>query len=510
MSRLTRTSLMLAFFIATDKILGVIRQVIIARSFGLSSELDVFNVANNLPDLLFALISGGAMAVVFIPVLSEVLAQKGRPPFWELFSKIANLAFLVTLGLAIIITIFADPLVRWSLGIAPGFAPDQQALVAQLMRLNLIATMIFSISGLIMAGLQANQHFLLPALAPVLYNLGQIFGALILAPTQPYVILGITLPAFGLGVYGLVYGVMIGASLHLAIQIPGLIMYHFRWLPALDLSNSLVRRVIRLFGPRLLMVFIIQLTFIVRDNLASRLQAGSVTALTYGWMIMQVPETLIGTAIGIALLPTLSELASKQDWEGLRDTIERAVQVLLAITLPISIILIVGLRPFLAAVFRFDAQGTDLLLWVTRGYLLGLTGQCLLEVANRSFYAQQNVRIPLIGSFLNLGIYIILGVLLFRPIGATGISVTDSIAFTTQAVMVLIMLNRKLPLKFSFNKSGLHGAVAAVAGGGVSVIIFILLNDKIPDLLIGTACMFLGGLAALPFIRRELRILLRL
>ena len=510
MSRLTRTSLMLAFFIATDKILAVLRQVIIARHFGLSSELDAFNVANNLPDLLFALISGGALAVAFIPVLSEVLTQQGQRQTWDLFSKIANLAFLVTGVLAVFIAAFAEPLVRWRLGIAPGFNLTQQLLVAELMRLNLIATMIFSISGLVMAGLQANQHFFFPAMAPPLYNLGQIFGALILAPDKPYVIGGITLPALGLGVYGLVYGVIIGASLHLAIQIPGLIKYHFHWQPALDLNNPIVRKVIRLFGPRLLTMFIIQLIFIARDNLASRLQAGSVTALTYGWMIQQVPETLIGTAIGIALLPTLSELASKQDWEGFRTTIERAVQVLLGITIPISIVLMVGLRPFLAVLFRFDDQGTDLLLWVTRGYLLGLAGQSLLEVANRSFYAQQNVRIPLIGSILNLGIYIILGVALFRSTGATGISVTDSIAFTTQAVVVLFLLNKRLPQKFSFNKSGLNAVLAAVAGGGVSVIIFTLLDGRIPAFMVGSASMCLGGLAALPFIRRELRILLRL
>lgn len=509
---------MLAFFIATDKILAVLRQVIIARHFGLSSELDAFNVANNLPDLLFAMISGGALAVAFIPVLSEVLTQQGQRQAWVLFSKIANLAFMVTGVLALLIAAFAEPLVRWKLGIAPGFNLTQQALVAELMRLNLIATMIFSISGLVMAGLQANQHFFFPALAPPLYNLGQIFGALILAPEKPYVIGGITLPAMGLGVYGLVYGVIIGACLHLAIQIPGLIEFHFHWQPALDLGNPIVRKVIRLFGPRLLTMFVIQLIFIVRDNQASGLKEGSVTALTYGWMIQQVPETLIGTAIGIALLPTLSELASKQDWEGFRATIERAVQVLVAITLPISVVLMIGLRPFLALVFHFDDQGTDLLFWVTRGYLLGLAGQSLLEVANRSFYSQQNVRIPLIGSILNLGIYIIpnlvfyiiRGVTLFHTTGAIGISVTDSIAFTTQAGVVLFLLNKRLPKKFSFSKSGLNAVLAAVVGGGVSVIIFILLDGRLPAILVGSASMCLGGVAALPFIRRELRILLRL
>ena len=117
------------------------------------------------------------------------------------------------------------------------------------MRLNLIATLIFSISGLVMGGLQANQHFFLPALAPMLYNLGQIFGAIILSPEKPYVIAGFQLPAFGMGVYGLVYGVILGALLHLGIQIPGLLKYQFRWTPKIGLNNPDVRRVLKIMAP---------------------------------------------------------------------------------------------------------------------------------------------------------------------------------------------------------------------------------------------------------------------
>jgi len=167
-----------------DKILAVLRQVLVARQFGLSRELDAFNVANNVPDLLFALISGGALAIAFIPVLTEVLTSSGRAPAWALFSRIANLAFLVTFSLSILVAVFAVPLVKARIGIAPGFTAAQQDLVVQLMRLNLFATIIFSISGLIMAGLQSNQHFLLPALAPIFYNLGQIFGVVILSPAK--------------------------------------------------------------------------------------------------------------------------------------------------------------------------------------------------------------------------------------------------------------------------------------------------------------------------------------
>ena len=137
-SRITRISLLLAVFFGIDKLLGVLRTVIIGRQFGLSEELDVFNAANNLPDLLFALISGGALAIAFIPVLSEILSKEGRKSAWRLFSQVANLAFIVTAVLAVIVALLAAPIVKSQIGIAPGFSPEQQELVIQLMRLNLI------------------------------------------------------------------------------------------------------------------------------------------------------------------------------------------------------------------------------------------------------------------------------------------------------------------------------------------------------------------------------------
>ncbi len=305
LSHVARSSLLVAAFFSLDKGLGFLRQIIIGRQFGVSAELDAFNAANNLPDLLFALISGGALALALIPVLSEVLDRQGRQPMWELFSRIGNWAFLITGGLALLIAVLAGPIVRSELGIAPGFTPELQALVASLMRLNLVATLVFSLSGLVMAGLQANQHFLLPAMAPVFYDLGQIFGALVLAPSEGMALGPIRLPAAGMGVHGLVYGVILGACLHLAIQIPGLLRYRFRWLPRLGTRDPGLSQITRLLGPRILTIGAFNLIFIVQDNLASRLGVGAVTALAFGWLIMQVPETIIGTALGTALLPTL-------------------------------------------------------------------------------------------------------------------------------------------------------------------------------------------------------------
>ncbi len=508
MSRLTRTTLTLVIFFAIDKALAILRQVIIARQFGLSTELDAFNAANNLPDLLFALISGGALAMAFIPVLSEYLTLKNRPAAWDLFSRIANLAFLVTGALAVVTALASRQIVGAEAGIAPGFDSSQQDLVAELMRLNLIATLIFSISGLAMAGLQANQHFLFPAIAPILYNLGQIFGALILAPGKDNQLGPIHLPGFGLGVHGLVYGVIIGAALHLLIQVPALIKYQFRWTPRIGLSDPGVRQVLRLLGPRLLTMLFIQLTFIARDNLASRLAEGAVTALTYGWMIMQVPETLIGTAVATALLPTLAEQAAGKKLEAFRQTVERAARVLIALTIPAAAVLAVGISPLIGKAFDFGETGTILVTWVTIAYLGGIAGHSLLEIGARSFYAQQEARLPLLASAINALLFAGLAWLLMPILAAVGIALANTLAFTSEAVLLFFLLKRRLPTPVRTGSS-LPRALAsgALAAGIAYAVMQLLANQPVIGAIVG---MGVGFLCGLPFIWREIRLMARL
>lgn len=509
-SKLTKISLLLAGFFLLDKVLAFVRQILIARQFGLSRELDAFNVANNVPDLLFALISGGALAIAFIPVLSEVLTRSGQKTAWDLFSRIANLAFLVTVVLALLVALFSAPLVKAEIGIAPGFTLDQQHLVIRLMRMNLIATIIFSISGLVMAGLQANQHFLLPAMAPLFYNIGQIIGVTILSPEKGYTIGPVTLPAFGLGVQGLVYGVIIGAVLHLLIQIPGLSKYHFHWIPSIDLRNEDVKKVLRLMGPRLLTMFCIQLIFLIRDNLASRLAAGAVTSLTYGWMIQQVPETLIGTAIGTALLPTLSEHFAREDKQAFTETIQKAVRVLLALTLPIAAVLAFGLRPLLGLAFGFGEQGTMLLSWVTAAFMAGLLGHSLKEISARAFYARQNAWIPLITAASNTILYVLLGSILYRVMDAPGIALTDSIVFTLEAVALLVLLARFGKIRITLDSTLIRSMLALVTASLVTWGLLHIMTGRLPVIVTGTVPMILGFAASLPWIWREIRLLTRL
>jgi putative peptidoglycan lipid II flippase len=510
LSRIAKNTVLIAGFFLVDKIIGLLRQVIIVRQFGLSRELDAFNVANNLPDMLFALISGGALAMAFIPVLTQTLTLEGRESAWRLFSRIANLAFLVTATAAVVIALMSNQLVDWQVGIAPGFERPQQLLVAELMRLNLIATIIFSISGLIIAGLQANQHFLLPAAAPVLFNIGQIFGAVILAPETGYSIGGLKLPAFGMGVHGLVYGVIIGAMLHLLIQVPGLIKYKFHWEPGIHLKDPNVRQVLRILGPRLVTMLCIQLIFIVRDNLASRMDTGAVSALTYGWMFFQMPETLIGTAIGTAMLPGISEMAAKKEWKEFSRTIEKAIQTLIAITLPIAAVMGAGLGGVITDAFHFTSDQTDLVLWVTRGYLLGLAGQCIVEVTGRSFYSRKDAVTPLYTAVFKLLTYICFGVLLSRLIGAPGLALADCLAFTGEAILLLWIFSRRTEEKVSFLSTLPRGLVGGVVGCGLTLGIIFLLGDRFRPIIISVVAMGAGLIAVLPIIWKEVKQLTRL
>ena len=308
---------------------------------------------------------------------------------------------------------------------------------------------------------------------------------------------------------GLVIGAILGAGLHLGIQTPGLVMYRFRWSPILGLDTPGVRQVLRLMGPRVLTVIFVQVCFLVRDNLASRLAEGSVSVLTYGWMLQQVPETLIGTAIGTAMLPALAELAARDDVQRFQGAVDRATRVLIGLTLPIAAVLAAGIGPLLQTLFKFDPAETPILLWTTRAFLVGLVGHSLLEVAARSFYARQDARTPLIASGINMLAFIVLGILLFRPLGPAGIALSDALAWTGQASALLFILGRRLKKPVRPGGALARAVLAGLLGAGVTLAVQAV-GAGLGPLVASVVAMGAGALAALPVILPEIKLLFRL
>ncbi len=441
--RVIFSALIVAAGFTVSKFTGVLDDFIVGRVFGAGRELDAYYAAFKLPDLLFTLIAGGAMAAAFMPVFSGYLASGDRAGAWKLASSTLNLAFLVTLAVAAVAALIAPWLVRKFL--APGFEPDQQFLTASLMRLVLVQTAVFSVSGIVMSALQAHQHFLLPALAPVMYNLGIIGGAVFL--TRPF-----TLSAFGvpihiqpikeLGVYGLAAGVVIGALMHLLIQVPGLMRFGARWSPYFLLSDPGLRRVLVLLGPRILGLGVVQLNAVILTNLASRLSEGSLTSLEFAWRLMQMPETIVATAIGTAVFPTLSELAAQHRRVELRAMMRKALGAILLVNVPATIGLILLARPLSG--FAFGSQNAAAVAYALQFYALGLAGHSALEVAARTFYAQQDTRTPLMVAAGSMLVAVTASLVLMRPLSYGGLALGNAIGFTVEAGVLVWLMEKRL------------------------------------------------------------------
>jgi putative peptidoglycan lipid II flippase len=414
-----------------SKVTGILDDLILAKIIGPGPELDAYYAAFGLPDLLFTLIAGGALAAAFIPVFSEFLSREDRAGAWRLTSAVINTALLIAGVSAIILAWFAPVVVAGTVG--TGFAPEQQLFSANLMRVILISTVLFSASGIVMSALQANQHFLLPALAPIMYNLGILGGVIFLGPS--------------IGVWGPAIGVVVGALLHLLIQVPGLIKYQARWTLRLGWRDPDLRRVVRLLLPRVAGLGVVQLAAIVSTSLASTLAAGSVTALNYGWRVMQLPETLIATAIATAAFPTLSELASKRQFAQLRGTLLSTLGAILALTIPAMIGLLIFGRLVVQLLFErgaFTPESTTLVTWAVHGYALGLIGQSTLEVGARTFYAQQDTLTPLYVAAGAMLVNIVASFVLRDGLGVGGLALANSVGVTVEVSALLIVLRQRL------------------------------------------------------------------
>ncbi len=391
--RIARSTVTVILAFAAAKLISLLQTVIIAQAFGVGVELDAYVAANRVPELIVILISGGTLTHAFIPVYSSFLAQGDEESAWKLASNLINSIFCLALVISVAVYLLAPWLV--SAAVAPGFDAETARATTDMMRILLLSSIIFSVSGIFSGLLHSHQHFLLPALAPIMYDIGILVGVIFL------------LPRFG--VHGIAHGAVLGAALHFAIQLPGLRRYEFRWRLELGLGNPQLWRVVRLMLPRIGGLGVFSLNFLVMNNIASRLGVGSVSALDWGWRLMQIPQTLIGTAMGIVIFPTLAALSELDDLAGKRDAMSGALRFILVASIPGAIGLIVLGRPLISLLERgaFDASASALVYSTLSMFTLGLIVHSALEIIARSFYADKDTLTPLYaavgGALINFG-----------------------------------------------------------------------------------------------------------
>jgi putative peptidoglycan lipid II flippase len=429
--QIARASLIVMVTFLASRLLGLLRDVVIGAQFGTSGSYDAYVAAFRIPDIIYTLIAGGILVSAFVPTFTDYLARDDRRGAWRLASAVINLVIVVLTLAAIVAAILAEPIVHYLL--APGFGPAAQALTVRLLRLLLIPPIIFAVSGVVMGILYAHQNFWLPGLAPSMYNLGIIFGALVLVPF--------------FDVYGLALGAIIGALLHLLIQVPGLRRVGMQYSPRLAVRDPGVHEVVRLMIPRMFGVAVVQLNFLVETSLASLLTTGAVSALNYAWRVMLVPQAVVAQSVATAAFPTFADQYSRGQLQQLRSSLSIIVRSIFFIAIPAGVGLLVLSEPIIQLVFqrgRFTEDSTVLVAAALSAYALGLIGHSGVEILVRAFYALHDTKTPVLLGVLSLAINLVMSLALINVLGVTGLALANTTAALIEMTLLIAVIRRRL------------------------------------------------------------------
>ncbi len=425
-------ALVIMVMVLTSRLLGLMRDRMLAARFS-PDELGVYFAAFRIPNLVFELLVMGAITVAFIPVFTEYQTTKEKDEAWKLASSVINIGVLFFAVLSIPIFIFSNQMCRL---IAPGFNDDQLLRMVSFTRIMLLAQVFPLIIGNFFTGiLQSYKHFLIPALAPVAYNLGIILGILLLTPF--------------FGLYGPVYGVVLGAILFMAIQIPLTISIGYKHFWGLNLFNPGVKEVGRLMLPRTFGLAVSQIDTTVDLVLSTLLGARMVTIFNFAQHLQQLPIGLFGATIAQAALPTLSEVKSKEGLKDFKNTFLASFNQILFLVLPVSALLLVLRIPVVRLVFgasHFDWEATVLTGKTLAFFSVSLFAQSLVQLLARGFYALYDSKTPVIIGVLSVLLNTILSVFFIRGLSLPiwGLAISTSVASIFNAFLLLLFLDRKV------------------------------------------------------------------
>jgi putative peptidoglycan lipid II flippase len=429
--------------ILLSRLVGLIREIVTRSLLGVTTvEATAYDIAKVFPESIFLIIAGGAIGSAFIPTFTAYLTDDDESGAWRLFSAVINLVTVAITIVAVLAMIFADQIVGFFYAPAIAEHPELLDMTVRLMRVMLVSPIIFGASGVVMGALNARQHFLTPALAPTIYNLGIIAGGLLFGQTVTGVAMGFAI------------GMVIGAFGHLLIQIPSLYKQGARYQPLLTVHDPGVIKVLKLMAPRVLGLSFSEINKFIMLFMTGSMALGSLPALNVAFRLIILPQGIIGQAMGIAAFPTLSSLAAREKFDEMRMIINDSLRMLLFLGLPMTAWLILLAEPVITILFErglFDSEATRLVAGATQLMALGLLALLFLEVIARSFYALSDTLTPVLVGGIQVMMMAIFSVglrdLVFAsrdwpPLGA--LVLAFSLSNYVEVGVLVILLRRKL------------------------------------------------------------------
>jgi putative peptidoglycan lipid II flippase len=452
---LARAGLVVSGAFLVSRVLGWVRLVVIARAVPIEQQ-DAFYAAFRIPDLIFQLVAAGALSSALIPIVSGLLEREAHAHAWRVVSTVINL-MLIALGvLAALLFLLAPLLMRV---ITPGFEGEQLERTIGLTRIMLLSPIFLAMGAVATSVLNAGGRFAASAVAPIIYNLAIIGGALILAPTM--------------GVEGLAIAVVGGSLGHLLVQLAPLRRLGFRYEPHIHRGDPEARRALVLMAPRALGLGASQVTFIVVTALASTLAVGAVADFNIAFTLLQIPIGVIGVPLGIVLLPSLSRDAAVGREPAFASLLTRALRLILYVMIPIAGLTAVLRQEVVDVLFGGGQIGegdlaliAETLLW----FLIGLAAHALIAVLARAFYARQDTLTPVLVAVAAVVANTTLAVVLVGPLGLGGIALAIALAAWMEALVLLVILWTRVDgLRLAdLSRVGFQAIVGTVVAGALA------------------------------------------
>jgi putative peptidoglycan lipid II flippase len=423
-----RATLIIAVFSILSKILGLMRDALFSNRFGTSPVIDAYFAAFRIPDFVFNPLVLGTFSVAFIPVFSEYLI-KDRKAADRLASSIINVTVIIMGSLSLIALIFINPLMT---AIAPGFDGPQRELAKEFTRIFLLSPIFLTLSSVLSSMLNTMKRFTVVSLAPVIYNLSIIFGVVWLYPH--------------LGNVGLALGVVLGAFLHFAVQIPAVWAVGFRYQMIIDYKDRIFIKFWKLYWPRIFSMGTSQITLLVATFFGSFLSAGSLAAFYYANNLQAVFLSVFAVSAALAVFPLMSDVFNAGDEKAFKDIIAKTAIQILYFMIPLSALMLIMRAQIVRLVLgigqntNFSFADTRLVSLTLGLFTVSLFAQGLIPLFTRAFYARQNVLVPVMISGITIAVNVVSTYYLTRMLGIPGMAM----AFSITSIIELIMLSAEL------------------------------------------------------------------
>lgn len=452
-SQLARSAGLISIATMGSRVLGVVRETVVAATFGAGSgpEMDAFNVAFRVPNLVRDLFAEGAMTSAFVPTFTATLLARGRDAAWRLGNLVINALLVVTTAVVILGIIFAGPVTR-ALASGREFAavPGKLALTTLLLQLMLPFLVTVAVAVAMMGMLNSLKKFFIPALSPAMFNVAAIACALFLVPVMP---------SFGLpGIAALAIGAVLGGIGQVALQWTLLHREGFRYRPELALGDPDLRRILGLMGPATVGLAAVQINVFVNTYLATTEPQGAVSWLNYAFRLMYLPIGLFGVSIATAAIPDIARHAAASDRPAVRGTVAQALRLMLMLNVPATAALIVLAHPIVELLLergRFTPQDTAATAAALIFYAPGLVGYSAVKIISPTFYSLGDSRTPVVASVLSVALNLAVNLALVRALGHRGLALGTALAAMFNAAVLLWLLGRRI--------DGLDGRRTALA-----------------------------------------------